>query len=183
MATTTEPTQQRTKSMREMSGQMREKRASLDAEIAKDERAQLMMNALRGKGQNEDTFQREGIDMKVVSMEEIAGSVLPTEYDPKKLEIFFGQRPRAVLSRVFQIFSTAGSLLLGLVGDVIRGDPDVEVKRAAELRDTIVSLGPFFIKLGQALSIRPDILSPRAMVELQQLCDKVIINEASIFET
>lgn len=34
-------------------------------------------------------------------------------------------------------------------------------------------IGPFFIKLGQALSIRPDILSPRAMVELQRLCDKV----------
>ena len=27
--------------------------------------------------------------------------------------------------------------------------------------------------LGQALSIRPDILSPQAMVQLQQLCDKV----------
>ena len=49
----------------------------------------------------------------------------------------------------------------------------MEVRRAAQLRNTIVSLGPFAIKLGQALSIRPDILSPRAMVELQQLCDKV----------
>ena len=48
-----------------------------------------------------------------------------------------------------------------------------EVESVAELRSIIVSLGPFFIKLGQALSIRPDILSPRAMVELQQLCDKV----------
>jgi aarF domain-containing kinase len=34
-------------------------------------------------------------------------------------------------------------------------------------------LGPFYIKIGQALSIRPDILSPRSMVELQKLCDKV----------
>lgn len=48
-----------------------------------------------------------------------------------------------------------------------------EVERAAQLRDVITSLGPFFIKLGQALSIRPDVLSPRAMVELQKLCDKV----------
>ena len=47
------------------------------------------------------------------------------------------------------------------------------MERAGELRDVITSLGPFFIKLGQALSIRPDILSPRAMVELQKLCDKV----------
>ncbi len=47
------------------------------------------------------------------------------------------------------------------------------MKRAGQLRDIITSLGPFAIKLGQALSIRPDILSPKAMVELQRLCDKV----------
>ena len=28
-------------------------------------------------------------------------------------------------------------------------------------------------RIGQALSIRPDVLSPRSMVELQKLCDKV----------
>lgn len=39
----------------------------------------------------------------------------------------------------------------------------------------MTSLGPAYIKLGQALSIRPDILSPAAMTELQKLCDKVNI--------
>lgn len=48
-----------------------------------------------------------------------------------------------------------------------------QIKRAIQLREIITSLGPFYIKLGQALSIRPDILSPGAMVELQRLCDKV----------
>lgn len=42
-----------------------------------------------------------------------------------------------------------------------------------ELRNIVTSLGPAYIKLGQALSIRPDLLSPAAMVELQKLCDKV----------
>ena len=50
---------------------------------------------------------------------------------------------------------------------------EAEVESVARLRGVLVSLGPFFIKLGQALSIRPDILSPKAMVQLQQLCDKV----------
>lgn len=45
--------------------------------------------------------------------------------------------------------------------------------RAIELRNIVTSLGPAYIKLGQALSIRPDLLSPAAMVELQKLCDKV----------
>ena len=48
-----------------------------------------------------------------------------------------------------------------------------EVRRAIEIRNIVTSLGPAYIKLGQALSIRPDILSPAAMVELQKLCDKV----------
>ncbi|KAF8392051.1 hypothetical protein HHK36_022391 [Tetracentron sinense] len=48
-----------------------------------------------------------------------------------------------------------------------------EVARAIELREIVTSLGPAYIKLGQALSIRPDILSPVAMAELQKLCDKV----------
>ena len=48
-----------------------------------------------------------------------------------------------------------------------------EVTRAIELREIVTSLGPAYIKLGQALSIRPDILSPTAMTELQKLCDKV----------
>ena len=48
-----------------------------------------------------------------------------------------------------------------------------EVSRAIELREIVTSLGPAYIKLGQALSIRPDILSPVAMIELQKLCDKV----------
>lgn len=49
-----------------------------------------------------------------------------------------------------------------------------EVKRAIELREIVTSLGPAYIKLGQALSIRPDVLSPAAMTELQKLCDKVL---------
>lgn len=48
-----------------------------------------------------------------------------------------------------------------------------EVARAIELREIVTSLGPAYIKLGQALSIRPDVLSPAAMTELQKLCDKV----------
>lgn len=53
-----------------------------------------------------------------------------------------------------------------------------EVARAIELREIVTSLGPAYIKLGQALSIRPDILSPAAMTELQKLCDKVNISSS-----
>merc|ERR1719183_1619808 len=78
---------------------------------------------------------------------------------------------------MFQIASTGAGWTFGVLIDALKGDlkpgSDAEVRQVANLRGVVVSLGPFFIKLGQALSIRPDILSPKAMVELQQLCDKV----------
>lgn len=61
-----------------------------------------------------------------------------------------------------------------VLGDVLSGKfDDNQVQRAIELRDIMTSLGPAYIKLGQALSIRPDLLSPAAMNEMQKLCDKV----------
>jgi aarF domain-containing kinase len=96
---------------------------------------------------------------------------LPYEYDPKALQEFFGKRPLSVLTRIFQVASVGGGFALRLGLDKLMGridnNPDLEVRRASELRDIITSLGPFPIKIGQALSIRPDVLSPRSMVELQ----------------
>lgn len=155
-----------------MSAQMKGIRESITA----DERTQLMMDALRGKNMNDDDKQGAGIDMKLIATRGIRvdEEELPTSYDPVKLERYFKARPRAVATRIFQILSASTRTINNLLYDALTGNlKNVEVQRAAELRNTIVSLGPFFIKLGQALSIRPDILSPRAMVELQQLCDKV----------
>jgi aarF domain-containing kinase len=158
--------------MSDVSQQMKDMRAAMRA----DEKTALMMDALRGKNLNDDDRQGDGIDMQVVRMRaaEDAYDILPTEYDPLRLEAYFSKRPGAVFTRVWQVAYASSSFVFGILLDYVTGNTeDVEVKRAAQLRNTIVSLGPFFIKLGQALSIRPDILSPRAMVELQQLCDKV----------
>lgn len=75
-----------------------------------------------------------------------------------------------------KISTTLSGVAVSLLIDVILGKsktPESQVRNAVLLRESITSLGPFFIKLGQALSIRPDILAPRAMVEMQRLCDKV----------
>ena len=167
-----------------MSQQIKEMRASV---ANSDPRAALVMDALRGKNLNDDDRQGEGIDMKLVEMRASAGTedVLPFTYQPDKLDDYFSQRPGAVVQRVYQVLSTSSSFLFKVLIDFLTGNTaDMEVRRAAELRNTIISLGPFFIKLGQALSIRPDILSPRAMVELQQLCDKVPCYSSTLaFET
>lgn len=74
-------------------------------------------------------------------------------------------------------FSGIASGFLGSIAvDYLAGNlKNQEVKYAIELRNIVTSLGPAYIKLGQALSIRPDILSPAAMNELQKLCDKVLL--------
>ena len=153
-----------TASMSDMSAQMRDMREAMRG----DEKTALMMDALRGKNLNDDDRQGDGIDMQVVRMRaaDDINDVLPTVYNPVRLEAYFSKRPGAVFTRVWQVLYASSSFLFGVLFDYVTGSTDdVEVKRAAQLRNTIVSLGPFFIKLGQALSIRPDILSPRAMVD------------------
>ncbi|PON73169.1 Protein kinase [Parasponia andersonii] len=49
---------------------------------------------------------------------------------------------------------------------------DIE-KRAIKFRETLIRLGPFYIKLGQALSTRPDILPTVYCKELAKLQDQI----------
>lgn len=155
------------------------------AQIAENEEANMMMQALRGQNLNDDDSAMVGLEMKLVN---VGDGVLPLYYDPLVLRAFFRKRPLAVLTRIIQVTTVGGGVFLNTFLDKLLGrlekNPDLEVQRAAELRDIITSLGPFFIKLGQALSIRPDVLSPRSMVELQKLCDKVPSFDSKIaFET
>jgi hypothetical protein len=128
------------------------------------------MQALRGKNINDSDEQVRGLEMKLIEFDDVDGSRgggasgsgsgsgdapagLPYDYDPVALRKFFDSRPNLIAARIFQVLTTGGGVLFNFVVDGITGklksDPDWEVKRAGELRDTITSLGPFFIKLGQ----------------------------------
>ncbi len=140
-----------------------------------DEDVKLMMQALRGQNLNDDSQAMEGLEMQLVDVAVDEGTGLPLTYEPNTLATFFSQRPLVVIQRLAQVAFSGGGFFLKTALDVLfkRMTPELEIQRAGELRDLITSLGPFYIKLGQALSIRPDVLSPRSMVELQKLCDKV----------
>jgi len=168
------------KSVSAMSQQMKEMRAELE----QNEEVKLLMQGLRGSNLNDDATAKEGLEMLVVEVDD-DGEALPLRYDPDFLKQYFDQRPAVVYKRLGQIIGNTGPLLTKILIDVAtKKSKENEVKRAIEFREIITSLGPFFIKLGQALSIRPDILSPRVMVEMQQLCDKVPSYDSKIaFET
>jgi aarF domain-containing kinase len=161
-------------------GGMREQMAAV-----KDVRAQMdanpdlatLMAGLRGSNINESDFAADGVEMVTLNSVATSGGgddVLPLEYDPAAIARFWERRPGAVAQRILQLLSISGRFLSNLAWDAFRGQlKETEVARAIELRDIVTSLGPAYIKLGQALSIRPDLLSPAAMRELQKLCDKV----------
>jgi len=60
-----------------------------------------------------------------------------------------------------------------LFGGTRRVDPETQVERAEILLDSLLTLGPTFIKLGQLLSTRPDVLPPAYIDVLSSLQDDV----------
>lgn len=94
-------------------------------------------------------------------------------------------RERALSSRsaTFQILvrgltmtGTLGGFFLGLAWDRVTGQADTPGRvqyRAAQLREILTSLGPSFVKAGQVLASRPDIVREDYMNELCTLQDDV----------
>ncbi|MCD7456577.1 hypothetical protein HAX54_032296, partial [Datura stramonium] len=143
------------------------------AQMEENEDLAILMRGLRGQNLKDSLFADNNIKLRLVEVDE-SSEFLPLVYDPASISAYWGKRPRAVATRIVQLTSVAGGFLSRLAWDVINKKiKENEVARAIELREIVTSLGPAYIKLGQALSIRPDILSPVAMTELQKLCDKV----------
>ncbi|KAL5702511.1 hypothetical protein ACHQM5_027723 [Ranunculus cassubicifolius] len=154
-------------------GDMSQEIKRVRAQMEENEELSILMRGLRGSNLNDAQFADNTIQLKLVEVDE-SSEGLPLVYDPEIIAKYWGNRPRAVATRIVQLTSVAGGFLSRLAWDVIKKKvKENEVARAIELRDIVTSLGPAYIKLGQALSIRPDILSPAAMNELQKLCDKV----------
>lgn len=78
-----------------------------------------------------------------------------------------------------QVFNT-----MGLVDAPTASDPENETSPLARrLRKALIELGPTFVKLGQVLSVRPDILPADVIVEFESLQDRVPpMDEATVRE-
>ncbi len=98
------------------------------------------------------------------------------EYDPAAITRIYAGHPQRLIKRVWQTLVPIGLFLLGVGFDWVTGqlaNTDHARDRAKEAADLVASLGPAFIKAGQALSTRPDIVPPLLLEELAQLQDQL----------
>ncbi|MEB3234392.1 MAG: AarF/ABC1/UbiB kinase family protein [Cyanobacteriota bacterium] len=97
-------------------------------------------------------------------------------YDPAAISKIYAGHPGRLIRRFWQTLVPIGLYLLGVGFDWLiqrLKDPDVARARAKEAAELVASLGPAFIKAGQALSTRPDIVPPLLLEELAQLQDQL----------
>jgi predicted unusual protein kinase regulating ubiquinone biosynthesis (AarF/ABC1/UbiB family) len=98
------------------------------------------------------------------------------EYDPATITRIYAGHPQRLLRRLWQTLIPISLFLLGVGIDWLTQrlkDPEHARVRAREAADLVASLGPAFIKAGQALSTRPDIVPPVLLEELAQLQDQL----------
>lgn len=99
-----------------------------------------------------------------------------SEYDPIEAADYFNKRPFSLLKRSYEIASPVVLIGIQLYIDYLRGclfEPAIEEKRAKDITQLLTKLGPTFVKVGQSLSIRTDLLRPAYLKELAKLQDQV----------
>ncbi|APB32415.1 Putative unusual protein kinase [Gloeomargarita lithophora Alchichica-D10] len=107
----------------------------------------------------------------------LPGTVTPAgaqQYDPQAIAQVYDAQPRRVWRRAVAILWPLLTFVLGLFTDRFTGRLAVnEVRRAQQFRQLLTDLGPAAIKIGQALSTRPDLVPPTYLEELTFLQDQL----------
>jgi len=108
-----------------------------------------------------------------------ASAVNPAElsalaYDPEAIQAFYRRRPLQVWRRWFKILWPLMTFMIGRWWERRRGQTEAQQRRRAiRLRQILTQLGPAYIKIGQALSTRPDLVPPVYLEELVKLQDQL----------
>jgi ubiquinone biosynthesis protein len=91
--------------------------------------------------------------------------------------------------RVLEVASVLGELMAGEARlrwqrsrDQLEDPADFERAKARAIRQTLERLGPLYIKVGQVLSTRPDLVSQTVIDALQDLHEQVMVRPFSEFE-
>ncbi len=116
-------------------------------------------------------------ELEQLKFARIIASELPTEelrYDARTIVEYYRQRPLQVGWRLVKILLPVVSFYLSLWWDKkTGGEKRNQHSRAIQLRKILTKLGPAYIKVGQALSTRPDLVPPAYLDELTHLQDQL----------
>ncbi|PSB56800.1 ABC1 kinase family protein [Chamaesiphon polymorphus] len=95
-------------------------------------------------------------------------------YNPQAIAKYYNRRPWLVIWRALVIVWLFAGLLIGLLLDRSVGNTEANKnQRAEQLREILTQLGPTFIKVGQSLSTRPDLVRQDFLDELIKLQDQL----------
>jgi predicted unusual protein kinase regulating ubiquinone biosynthesis (AarF/ABC1/UbiB family) len=95
-------------------------------------------------------------------------------YDAEAIAQYYRRRPWAVIWRTFTLIWFFSKFVLSLKLDEWFNQAERnKFKRASQLREILTDLGPTFIKVGQALSTRPDLIRKDFLDELIKLQDQL----------
>ena len=102
-------------------------------------------------------------------------------YNPEAIAQYYRYRPWLAFWRAFKILWFFAGFILALKWDDWQNSVEQnKLKRAAQLRVILTRLGPTFIKVGQALSTRPDLIRKDFLDELIKLQDQLPAFEQKI---
>jgi predicted unusual protein kinase regulating ubiquinone biosynthesis (AarF/ABC1/UbiB family) len=95
-------------------------------------------------------------------------------YNPEAIASYYNKRPWLVIWRAITIVWLFAGFLIGLLIDRAVGHIESNKgDRATQLREILTYLGPTYIKVGQALSTRPDLIKQDFLEELIKLQDQL----------
>ncbi|MFN6501238.1 MAG: ABC1 kinase family protein [Nostoc sp. DedQUE01] len=95
-------------------------------------------------------------------------------YNAEAIARYYRYRPWLAWGRLLRILWSFAGFILSIKFDEWRDQVEQnKVKRAIQLRKLLTGLGPTFIKVGQALSTRPDLIRKDFLEELVKLQDQL----------
>ncbi|WP_353932863.1 AarF/ABC1/UbiB kinase family protein [Okeanomitos corallinicola TIOX110] len=96
------------------------------------------------------------------------------QYNPDTITRYYRYRPWLAWGRLLKIIFSFAGFILSLKWDEWQNQVEQnQGKRAIQLRQLLTRLGPTFIKVGQALSTRPDLIRKDFLEELVKLQDQL----------
>jgi predicted unusual protein kinase regulating ubiquinone biosynthesis (AarF/ABC1/UbiB family) len=101
-------------------------------------------------------------------------SIQDRRYDPEAIARHYRSRPWEAIWRSLVIIWSFAGFVLGMIWDSWQHEiKEHQPERASHLREILTHLGPTFIKVGQALSTRPDLIRKDFLEELIKLQDQL----------